>query len=84
MMGIGVIAVLSLTVFLTALVISGFIATYFTKEKNLQYGFYEGILIILVGLFDQIFTSGLSFIHQQGFFLVFLNITVLLLAVLGG
>ena len=29
MMGIGVIAVLSLTVFLTALVISGFIATYF-------------------------------------------------------
>ena len=35
MMGIGVIAVLSLTVFLTALVISGFIATYFTIKKKI-------------------------------------------------
>ena len=35
-------------VFIVAIMLGGFIATYFSKENKMQYGIYEGIIIIAI------------------------------------
>lgn len=44
-------------------IVGGFIATYLAEEKRIQYGIYEGILIVLIGY---IFNIGHPFDSLSG------------------
>ena len=45
--GFGLYSGIGTVQFYVALMLGGFIATYFSKEKKVQYGIYEGILIMI-------------------------------------
>ena len=49
-------APIPIIVFVVAIVLGGFIATYFSKEKKMQYGIYEGIIIILIFIIPEALT----------------------------
>lgn len=64
-------------------ILGGFIATYLAKEKKIQYGLYEGIIIILIFISLSIPHSILD-ANVLLFSLIFYCILVILLAVTGG
>jgi len=61
-------------------IFGGFIAVFYAREKKIQYGLYEGILIILIlDLLAFIASSSVSTIS-----ILYYGIFVILLAILGG
>jgi len=71
---------------IVSFILGGFIATYFAKERNMRYGLFEGIIIILLLIF---LTVPIGFALNKYTFTtayttIFATITILLLASLGG
>lgn len=61
-------------------IFGGFIAVFYAREKKIQYGLYEGILIILI-------LNLLAFIASSNVYtisILYYGIFVILLAILGG
>lgn len=62
--------------------LGGFIATYFTKEKKIQYALYEGIFLLII---FSILTVPNSSLDATKLLLLFIGGTLLLLfTVMGG
>lgn len=65
-------------------ILGGFIATYFTKEKKIKYGLYEGLILILIYFLWTAPIWYLEYNNVNTFPTIFANLMILLLAITGG
>ncbi len=70
---------------IVSFILGGFIATYFAKERNMKYGLFEGIIIILLLIFLTVPVVDLNnYTFTTAYMTVFAYIMIILLASLGG